>query len=485
MEKLMKRIWTVALLTMISLVAKAQVTVEFGEGFTVATVDEQTTATKTGGTITVTGQTANEATETETASTTVTIKVTPAEGYYITKADVKVYLTIPIPDAGTRNEVSFESPLALTNVDPAEEPKDRTAERTYSFTVPAGFGAVVYTANFQSADALYNIGGGENPGDVTWALSEDRTEMIIKGSETGGATKDFNLGEEGFVDPFEAFRAEGSTVTSIVIGETVTALGKNIFKGFVGLTTITIENKTAILVLGEDAITPTEGLTIIVPGNLYNEYVITDGWKELTIKAADDAEEMKGIAFDENNKYRAFVSIDKPLLIPSVLKAYIISGLSEDGTSLVLKEINDQIIPAGVPVLVFAANSVKEGFVTSTTEKAGAAKGKFLKYVDKEEGKEVGVGQVYVLFNDKFYFSQAGTLPAGYVYLDMTDTGSNEEFRTRSSFGITADGTTGIKAIENGKWKNENDAYYNLNGQRVDNPTKGIYIKHGKKVVIK
>ena len=31
----------------------------------------------------------------------------------------------------------------------------------------------------------------------------------------------------------------------------------------------------------------------------------------------------------------------------------------------------------------------------------------------------------------------------------------------------------------------QRDAYYNLNGQRVSHPSKGIYIVNGKKVVIK
>jgi hypothetical protein len=29
------------------------------------------------------------------------------------------------------------------------------------------------------------------------------------------------------------------------------------------------------------------------------------------------------------------------------------------------------------------------------------------------------------------------------------------------------------------------DTYYNLNGQQVANPTKGVYIKNGKKVIVK
>ncbi|MBO6188427.1 MAG: C10 family peptidase [Prevotella sp.] len=46
-----------------------------------------------------------------------------------------------------------------------------------------------------------------------------------------------------------------------------------------------------------------------------------------------------------------------------------------------------------------------------------------------------------------------------------------------------ADGTTGIENIENRKSEIEN--YYNLNGQRVSQPAKGIYIHNGRKVIIK
>ena len=43
---------------------------------------------------------------------------------------------------------------------------------------------------------------------------------------------------------------------------------------------------------------------------------------------------------------------------------------------------------------------------------------------------------------------------------------------------------SGIEAIKNGKQK-DNAPVYNLNGQRVDTPTKGIYIKNGRKVLVK
>lgn len=50
--------------------------------------------------------------------------------------------------------------------------------------------------------------------------------------------------------------------------------------------------------------------------------------------------------------------------------------------------------------------------------------------------------------------------------------------------GIDGDGeTTGISEIETEK--TNNDGWYNLNGQRVDAPNKGLYIKSGKKLIVR
>lgn len=46
-------------------------------------------------------------------------------------------------------------------------------------------------------------------------------------------------------------------------------------------------------------------------------------------------------------------------------------------------------------------------------------------------------------------------------------------------------GTTGIETIENSKHSTEDGIYYDLQGRRVENPTRGVYIVNGKKVVIK
>ena len=446
----------VALLLMACVATKAQVTVEFGESFTVS--EDGKTGTLTGGTVTV-GAAAN--------GTDVTITVTPAANYFITKNDIKVYQTVP---AGTR-AVDFENPLSLTG----DDPKDKMAARDYTFTVPAGFGAIIYEANFQSADALYNIGDGSKAGDVRWSLNETKDVMTISGT---GRTKNFSLGSADFVDPFEAFRAEGSTVKSIVIEAGVTALGDNIFSGFVGLTKISILNNSALLSLGKEAIN-TSGVSVEVPGNLYNEYKITEGWSGLTIAPAEGSVEM-GIAFD-GNTYRTFVNSAQSLMIPSVLKAWVISGLNASGTSLDLAEVKD--IPANVPVLLTASGKVSEGFYTSPVASAASSAGKYLK-VAPEGGLTVGAGQVYLLYNDRFYFSQAGTLPANRVYLDMRQ---EPAAGTRSSIGIGDDGTTAIRRIEGENKLIDKAGWYTLDGRQLQTmPTrKGVYINDGKKVVIK
>ena len=46
------------------------------------------------------------------------------------------------------------------------------------------------------------------------------------------------------------------------------------------------------------------------------------------------------------------------------------------------------------------------------------------------------------------------------------------------------DTTTSIEEVT-GEENNTDDIYYNLNGQRVSNPQKGVYIHRGKKVIIK
>ena len=75
---------------------------------------------------------------------------------------------------------------------------------------------------------------------------------------------------------------------------------------------------------------------------------------------------------------------------------------------------------------------------------------------------------------------QGATIPAGKAYLNAAGGAS-----ARLSFDFDDDNTTtDIRSIDNGQLTGGNSVY-NLNGQRVDNPKKGLYIVNGKKYINK
>ena len=444
MEK-MKSIWLLALMMIGSTVGMAEEAVPSG-----VTVDIDTF---TGGTVVEKEQSepAND------GSVVVTITVTPAMGYSIAKDDIEVYATIPAAQTREGEETpGLAEPLTLS-YDGSEEAdvEDKTQERDYTFTVPAGLGAWVRTAIFHS---VLNISKDENS-EVVWAYNAETKALTISGT---GETFDFE--GEGFVDPWASFRAE---ITTVTVEAGVTGLGAKIFDGCTSLTAITILGAEQVIVLGAGAIP--EGVAVDVPGNLYNEYLSAG----LTVTSTT-AVEMTGVNFGDNNHYDTFVgAVD--MMVPSVLKAYIITGIS--GSDLVLSEVST--IPAGVPVLVFSEALTGDDFRTAGATEVGQAPTSLLK-VAPEGGKEVALGDVYLLYNDVFYYAQAGTIPAGGIYLQPESASG-----TRGYYALTR-GTTAIDSQRIVSLDSK-APWYTLDGRKLSTmpSKKGIYIKDGKKVIIK
>ena len=74
------------------------------------------------------------------------------------------------------------------------------------------------------------------------------------------------------------------------------------------------------------------------------------------------------------------------------------------------------------------------------------------------------------------------TVPAGKAYLETESALTPTPTNSRLSI-VFGDEATGIEKV-NGSQLTV-DGYYNLNGQRVAQPSKGLYIKNGKKVIMK
>lgn len=143
------RIFALALLTMVSMGAKAEIDIKI-EKFT-------------GGEITATqGDEKNGEVE-------VTLTVAPAEGYTISKDDIEVYTTIS-PNGTRADDPQISSKLELKG----DDPKDLSEKRDYTVTVKSTFGVWVKEAKFKdknregaksgtlSSGLYYIVSGGNN-----------------------------------------------------------------------------------------------------------------------------------------------------------------------------------------------------------------------------------------------------------------------------------------------------------------------------------
>ncbi len=96
-----------------------------------------------------------------------------------------------------------------------------------------------------------------------------------------------------------------------------------------------------------------------------------------------------------------------------------------------------------------------------------------------ENGTELEDGFLFLNAN-KFYFSNGSTkIKAfrGYFNLETADAYYEESRRIVLNFGDA----TGIETIV----KDEADKVFNLSGQRVKTPAKGVFVKNGKKIIVK
>ena len=170
----------------------------------------------------------------------------------------------------------------------------------------------------------------------------------------------------------------------------------------------------------------------------------------------------------------------------------------EDGDDIVgvtVKFNSISAVEANHPCLIKVTEQVKEFTADNVTidpeeEPTVAA----VKRTRKQWSELIGtyVAQTEVpektlfLSDNKFWYSTgATTMKAFRAYFDFYDvlTEVDEAF---SRFALVfEEETTGIKSIDNGQLTIDNGAVYDLQGRRVKNPKRGLYILSGKKVVIK
>ena len=175
--------------------------------------------------------------------------------------------------------------------------------------------------------------------------------------------------------------------------------------------------------------------------------------------------------------WRAFYDASQGYTVDGGTKVY--KATAKSASSVTLTEMVD--IPAATPVILYheSATDSHKMTLTKAATTSGNASGNLLSVTTADQ--DLSSGTYYRLGYSSadgigFYPYSTASAAAGIVYIDASAGARMLTF-------VFDNETSGIEAVHaSGLTVN---GFYNLNGQRVENPTKGLYIVNGKKVVIK
>ncbi|MCH5175408.1 MAG: hypothetical protein J1F40_05940, partial [Prevotellaceae bacterium] len=159
-------------------------------------------------------------------------------------------------------------------------------------------------------------------------------------------------------------------------------------------------------------------------------------------------------------------------------EAFVVKTITNGDESVAILE-NVNSVPAGTPVIIKGEGKHEFEIATDASE----VEGNLLKIAPVAEDEDASI---YVLANLNdvvgFYeLEETLKLEAGTIYLPVSvEEGEADIKFIGLGFG---DGATAIKDVD--VPAAQDGVFYNIAGQRVQNPTKGIYIVNGKKVLVK
>ena len=327
-------------------------------------------------------------------------------------------------------------------------------DEVFSFLMPKS--AVSVSAQFATGGYCGNttVNNGHN---LIWTLD---------GNELAFQKNSFAQGEDLTMGNNAPWSTLGSDIKAVDL-DNVTNIGNNAFASCPNLVGLELP-ATPVVTVGDNAFA--SQMVLIIPAESWDNYQEA-GWAAYAEQTAKDKETL---TLANGLQWRTYYS-KVGRMLPEGLKAYTVTNI---GYAEVVTSDPLNYVPAGQAVLI--ENSAK----TASTAEAVTSLETCLLTTDEDnllqwiaEPTAVSAGQGYTLYKDEFVKVSSGTLPAGVAFLPAQGSSA-------SRLGIFVTETTGIDAIEN--TPSESDNLFNLKGQRVDKPTvKGLYLKNGKKVVIK
>ena len=386
-------------------------------------------------------------------------------------------------------------------VDPTFTLSTTTAELTVGGTVQ-----LQYTSNSEGTVTY----ASSNTAVATVDANSGKVTAVGKGTATITATQvaDGNYTAATAtctitVNPANPTFTLSTTTAELTVGETLQLSLTNTSDGTVTYTS----GKTAVATVDANGVVTAvaEGTaTIKASVTATNKYNAAEATCTITVKAAavePDPEEpetpdtpelttitvtAKSGKIGNSTYYVATFSHEKPMTVPNGVKAYYVKAAGSDEVTLT-RVTSGKAIPAGQGVILISTSTGTFVMTESDGTNVADLTDNLLK-ATLNNGTMTFTANDYVLAvkgsgDWKGYFAfcktAAGTVVENYAnraYLQL----STSEANIRMRFD---DDATGIGSIENDADKTT--VYYDLMGRRVDNPTKGIYIVNGKKVLVR
>lgn len=210
------------------------------------------------------------------------------------------------------------------------------------------------------------------------------------------------------------------------------------------------------------------------PGNNCATWSIYDNW---TLTRYISASTTESVTVTDAG-YATYVST-LPLNYTSTdIKAYTAKATAG---KVVLTQINK--VPANTPVVLYKEGGATEDIpvaastdtpaasdlVAGTGAAVATAEGDYTNYILNVGTKGIG-----------FYRANSQTVEANRAYMHVSNSETGSMSRMAIVFDNQTTGIANLKAAADG-----DDAIYNLNGQRIEKATKGVYIIDGKKMIRK
>lgn len=382
-----------------------------------------------------------------------------SEGKLVAVAPGETTITINVAEADDYKAATVDLPVTVTVY------ADVAA---FDPNAKGGYVLVTDASTLQAGDNLILVSSNKDGDAYAMGAQNTNNRGLVEVSIEGGIITDINKAQEIILESVadawylnvgeDSYLYAASNSSNHLKSADFATVGDN------GKAVININGSASIVFQGKNS---RNNLRYNATNSLFSCYASTSDMDEPYIYRYQSASVTIG-----STGWRTLVASEN-VKFPEEVTAYIVT--SEDNEKAKLKAV--KAVKANVPVLLKGDAGTYTLTVAENEECANTEAN--LLQVSKQNTYE----NVYVLANKSngvgFYQWTGGWMGAGRVYLPVSP-----EVGARGFLAFDEDGeTTGISTIQNAKQGTKE--IYNLNGQRVNQPAKGLYIVNGKKVFIK